>query len=99
MSTLPDPEHRSYFQVELFNRHSHAEIINDENPGAIIYEEHEVMELMRIVRDKTLEWAVKNVRMKTILDDEDRSWDPDSYTQVIDEDSILSGKRSKDLEI
>jgi len=50
----------------------------------------------RKVRDLTLEWAAENADTKTELaSDGYESWE----FQVVDKESILAGKISKDLEI
>jgi len=88
INRLPLPEERSIFHDEMFKVHSHAEIENDINPDSIIYKEEDVLNLMRLVRDKTLEWAADNVE-----------YIDDNFYNGIDKQSILKGKENKFLRI
>jgi len=81
------------FKELMIEKHTHAEIQNDINPSLIVYKEEDVLELMRIVRDRTLEWAAENA-------ESDISYGGEYFSAcIIDEESILKGKTHKDLEI
>lgn len=71
---------------EMIKRHSHAEIENDINPSSIVYKEEDVIELMKLVRNKSLEWAADNGKANYCY-----SYVEGHYA-VINKDSILIGK-------
>lgn len=104
MKKLPNPENRSVFHEEMFKVHSHAEIEYDQEPSKVVYTEEDVLTLLRLVRDHTLEWAAENaiIEMVKILYGGQQAGDPKTAwypSYQVSKKSILKGKTHKDLKI
>jgi len=83
----------NYFKEEMYKKYSHAEVEDHTAQTTIFYTEESVIELMKLVRDKTLEWAAKNGKANYHY-----SY-VEGHSAFLDKESILKGKENKFLKI